>query len=220
MAEAGFFAQKRGSPTGLVLVVLAHAAVLGAVAMIKGPAVFTDLITKTTVDTIKIEPDPPPEPPKQREEARQESPRETYTAPETAFDPPDRGPATETLPPLPPRPDPPGNTVTRDPPADPPVTPPVRREAEYDSRYADALQPPYPPAEERAQRDGEARIRVTIGTNGRVTAVTRLAATSEAFWRATERHALARWRFKPATVDGRPVQSSKVLNVRFRIPDL
>ena len=61
------------------------------------------------------------------------------------------------------------------------------------------------------------RLRVTIGADGRVKAVQRLDATSDAFWRSTERHALSRWRFRPATVDGRPVESTKVLTITFQI---
>jgi protein TonB len=50
-----------------------------------------------------------------------------------------------------------------------------------------------------------------------VEAVEKVSATSDAFWRVTERQALSRWRFKPATVDGNPVQSSKVLSVFFKL---
>jgi protein TonB len=93
----------------------------------------------------------------------------------------------------------------------------MRIDAEFDPRFADAMQPAYPTSEQRAQRDGSVRLRVTIGADGRVKAVERLSATSDAFWRATQRHALSRWRFRPATVDGRPVESRKVLSVHFRI---
>jgi protein TonB len=47
--------------------------------------------------------------------------------------------------------------------------------------------------------------------------VRRLAAASEALWRATERHALRHWRFEPATVDGVPVESRKRVTVHFRL---
>jgi protein TonB len=47
-------------------------------------------------------------------------------------------------------------------------------------------------------------VRVTIAPDGRVTSVEQVSATSPAFFQATQRHALSRWRFKPATVDGRP----------------
>jgi protein TonB len=60
-------------------------------------------------------------------------------------------------------------------------------------------------------------VRVTIGADGRVKAVQMVSATSDAFWRATQQHALARWRFRPATLDGRPVESTKLMNVYFRI---
>jgi len=81
------------------------------------------------------------------------------------------------------------------------------------------LEPPYPPIEQRAERDGRVRLRLTIGADGRVRQVARLFATSEAFWRAAERHALARWRFRPATLDGEPVESSKVMTLHFRIEE-
>ena len=81
------------------------------------------------------------------------------------------------------------------------------------------LQPPYPTEEERRQRSGVVRIRVTIGADGRVSSAERVSATSEAFWRATERQALSRWRFRPATLDGRPVETSRVITVTFRIGD-
>ena len=92
----------------------------------------------------------------------------------------------------------------------------MRRGAELDPRYAGQLQPPYPAAEQRAQREGRVQVRVTIAPSGRVSAVVRLMATSDAFWRVTEQQALNHWRFRPATVDGRPVEGSKVMTLIFR----
>ena len=103
------------------------------------------------------------------------------------------------------------------PPRQPDPAPPVRIEAQLDPRFASALQPQYPASEQRAQNSGTVRIRVTIGTDGRVRAVERVSATSDAFCAAAERQALSRWRFRPATVDGRPVESIKVMTVHFRI---
>jgi periplasmic protein TonB len=102
----------------------------------------------------------------------------------------------------------------------PPPPPPFRRAAEFDPRYARSLQPPYPAIERRAEREGTVRVRVTIGPDGRVTAVQRLEATTDAFWRVTELQALRHWRFRPATLDGRPVEDSKVLTLNFRLVDL
>jgi protein TonB len=79
------------------------------------------------------------------------------------------------------------------------------------------LQPPYPASEQRAGSEGTVVVLLTIGADGRVKAVRRISAASEAFWRATERHALRHWRFKPATVDGVPVESTQRLTVHFRL---
>jgi protein TonB len=62
-------------------------------------------------------------------------------------------------------------------------------------------------------------VRITIGTDGRVKAADKVSATSEAFYSATERHALRSWRFRPATVDGKPIESATVLTVHFRLND-
>jgi protein TonB len=111
-------------------------------------------------------------------------------------------------------PGPPGNSAV---PADPPrpAAEPVRLAAQMDPRSE--LQPPYPASEQRAGSEGTVVVLLTIGTDGRVTAVRRISAASDAFWRATERHALRHWRFKPATVDGVPVVSTKRLTVHFRM---
>jgi protein TonB len=52
-----------------------------------------------------------------------------------------------------------------------------------------------------------------------VTAIEQLFATNDSFWRVTERQARTRWRFRPATVDGRPIVSTMLMTVTFRIPD-
>ena len=95
----------------------------------------------------------------------------------------------------------------------------IRRGAEVDPRFRDALQPPYPREQEAAQREGRVRVRITIGTDGRVTAIEQVASTNDSFWRVTQRQALSRWRFRPATVDGRPVVSTMVFTVTFRLPE-
>jgi periplasmic protein TonB len=113
-------------------------------------------------------------------------------------------------------PGPVGNGVQ---PADPikEIVPPVRVEAQL-TRTSE-LQPPYPASEQRSESEGKVSIRVRIGADGRVIAAQKVSATNDAFYRATERHALRAWRFKPATVDGKAVESSKVINVTFRLDD-
>jgi len=118
------------------------------------------------------------------------------------------------VPPLPPLPET-GPTFVPEP---PPPLPPLLR-AEQDPRFAGDFQPAYPAAELRAQRDGVVQIKVLIGVDGRVKAAQSVSATSDAFFEATRRQALSKWRFKPATRGGIPEESWKLLSVRFLIKD-
>jgi periplasmic protein TonB len=217
------------SPTSLTAVILLHAGVIAAVLAIKNPVFDPPNRGPTIVASIPLPtppepPEPDPAPPQPRE-----NPRSILDAPDSIIRPP--------VPPVPSPPTPPGPANFSDgrdiappvgdggsrpaplPPPPMPAPTPVRTTAEFDPRFARDQQPDYPLSEQRADREGVVRVRVTISAAGRVTAVTRLSATSDAFWRATERHALARWRFRPATVDGRPVESSKVMSVFFRLDD-
>ena len=219
MANAGFLAQKSASPTRFALVAAGHAAVLAAVMLAAGPQ-FTRIVRPPTSIDFLPQPKAPDPDPQPRQQDPQHRPVERITIPDPQIE----------LPPLPPvgppigqqsAGPPAGGTVIADPPPqrDPPAQP-VRRGAEIDPRFASALQPQYPLAEQRAGRTGSVVIRVTIGPDGRVRAAERVSATSDAFWAAAERQALTRWRFRPATVDGRPVESSKVMTIHFRIEDV
>jgi len=107
----------------------------------------------------------------------------------------------------------PGPAVIAEPPA--PLPPLIG--AQRDPRFASAYQPEYPSQELRAQRDGNVSVRVLIGTDGRVKAVEQVSATSPAFFEATRKQALAKWRFKPATRGGIPQESWKTMSVRFEL---
>lgn len=130
---------------------------------------------------------------------------------------PPMGTTTDLVPVLP---DPPapaglgGGGVTVDPPRAP-----VMVGASIDPRHADALQPPYPSYERRAGVEGTVTVRVRIDTSGRVSAVEIVNSVSEGLANATRRHALSRWRFKPATRDGIPVESWKTMTLRFTLVD-
>ena len=220
MREGGFLEQKRASPVGFTLVVAGHAAALAALLLIKGPDILPAGFNPTEIFTVPTpQPDePPPPPPQPRDEVPPlpQQPTQIDMIP-PVVDRIDTGPVI-TGDPLPPIRDalPEGPIVI--PRADPePIREPVRVDARFDPRYADALQPPYPPSEQRAQNEGQVRMRLTIGTDGRVKAVERLSATSDAFWTMAERHARSRWRFRPATLDGRPVESQKVMTLHFRL---
>ena len=215
MSQGGFFEQKRASPGSLAVVVALHVGVLGAVALVKGPEFVRPFFPPTEITFIPLPQDPTPVPP---DPVRVPEQRPTVVPPIIRDLPPPHNPPVEV-----PR-DPPGpvgpptgqGTGTVAPP-DPPAHVPVRRDADFDPRFAANLRPPYPASEQRAQRNGTVRIRVTIGTDGRVRAAERVSATSDAFWAAAERQALTRWRFRPATLDGRPVEASKTLTIYFRL---
>lgn len=99
---------------------------------------------------------------------------------------------------------------------DPPRTP-VFAQALPDPRYARDFQPNYPPSMQRMDMEGSVTVRVKIGADGRVLSVERLSAASDAFWDATRDQALRKWRFRPATRDGAPVESERVMTVHFQI---
>lgn len=229
MTERNVYQPTRLSPTGLTAVIALHAAAIGGLMMWKiampGPE-----FGPTRTYHVPFVPPPEPTPAPQRSEDTA-LPRQ---APSFVDQPPAHVPAPPTVfdigPALPH--DlvgaPPGDLVVPEQPrAQPlpvpipvPIPDPVRVGAEIDPRYRAGLQPPYPASEQRNEREGTVRVRVTIGTDGRVKAAEQVSATSDAFWQATRSQALRFWRFRPATVDGRPVESEQVMTVTFRLSDL
>jgi len=223
-AATGFLEQRPRSPTGFGLVLLLHGAAIAGVLMVKGPDII-DRESITDVFNIPLRPPPPPDPPRPVTHAEAPLPSPSVPSPPIpVIRPPAPGPTVAAGPPTQHYdPTPAGTavgaggagTAATIPAVERPRPAPVRTEALFDGRGEQ--QPPYPAAEQRAEREGSVRVQVRIGANGRVLAVSRLSATSDAFWRATERHALSRWRFRPATEDGRPVESTKTLTVHFRL---
>lgn len=98
-----------------------------------------------------------------------------------------------------------------------PPRPPVMVAPSVDPRYFDALQPPYPSAELRRGTEGSVTARVLVGADGRVKAIDIVKSPSEGLSEATRKQALARWRFRPATRDGAPVEGWKTMTLRFQI---
>ncbi|MGZ8311975.1 MAG: energy transducer TonB [Allosphingosinicella sp.] len=215
MTGGGFYEQRPFSPTGFGIVVALHAAALGTVVLTKGTQYLVDPPTRTEVTFIPLPTEPPPLPPPPDVERPLPRPS-TLESTVPIIRTPAQGPPVYERPADPPPFTELASSGTGTAAEMTPVLPPLRIEAQFDPRFA-AIQPPYPSSEQRAQREGNVRVRVTIGTDGRVKAVQRLSATSDAFWQATERYARSRWRFRPATEDGRPVESTKVLNLHFQI---
>ncbi len=222
MSERSTYEQKSLSPTGLTIVVAAHVAAIAALALARMDMPAFVPPGPLTVRNIPINPDPPPIPPEPvKTEIKQpksvlDTPRPIIQPKPSESDPiapSDPVPpmfghkaGTEDVPKvLPPAPPPPPQAIPD------PVRTPARMKAGIE------LLPPYPPAEERAEREGTVVVRLVIGPDGRVKAVEKISAASEAFWRATERHALRAWRFTPATVDGKPVEATQTLTVKFEL---
>ena len=222
MAEAVFsgsggYEPKRLSPTSFAIVIALHGAAITALALAK-TVIVTDENPPTVVRFIEEKQDPPPIPEKTQETEKQlpVQHESVVNVPEREVDlPVNTGVEVEVGPRIPVIPVGPAGPTTVV--VDPPKPAPIRLDAEIDPRFADRLQPPYPPSEERAGQEGQVRIRVLIGANGRVKAAEKLFATNDAFYRAAERQALREWRFKPATVDGRPVESRKVFTLQFEL---
>lgn len=99
-----------------------------------------------------------------------------------------------------------------------PVAPPVFNPAKLNMRLTRSLQPEYPPSAVRAGIEGRVSVRVLIGVDGRVKVVEKIDAVDQSLFVATQRHALAAWRFIPASRDGAPVESWHEMTVRFQIP--
>ena len=216
MTHGGFLEQKRRSPTSLLVVLALHGAAITALMLAKG-----ELPGITYFPPIKMKEykEPPPPPPIELDVKQPE--QRTDTQPITRAEPiVDIRPfdslvlprEDSVITPLPPRTDP-----IVQPPADSPQpkADPVRVEAQIDSHSA--LQPPYPASLQRSGTEGSVTVRVRIDARGRVIAVELVKASDDGFWRATERQALRHWRFTPATLDGRPIESSRLMTVRFKL---
>ena len=94
---------------------------------------------------------------------------------------------------------------------------PIFTAALRDPRWLRDFQPGYPPRLLAREIEGSAKVRVLIGTDGKVRQANLVSATHPEFGQATIDHALKRWRFKPATRDGVPVEDWQTLTVQFNI---
>jgi periplasmic protein TonB len=210
------------SPGSLVVAIGVNGAVVAALL-----AANPDYIPKRVADpftAINIPIDEPPPPPPPPAKPSPKPPRDpAVVAPDPIVEPIRPGPVDPVIVVDPvPLPDPivPGTGGIGTAPT-PPVTPvpALIVDPAVDPRFADALQPPYPTEERRAEREGRVVVRVLVGIDGRVRQVERVSATSDGFWRVTERQALTRWRFRPGTRDGVPQAAWRQMAVRFVLDD-
>ena len=217
MTADGFLAQKQRHPLAMTAAIAINAAAVATVMLAKTGIIP---VPPGIIEVYPVPmPSPPPEhrdPPKEQRKAPQKQPifqPDPIQSHPTTDDPviaTTKDPVVENhYPPLDPSPK--IEPKRSDPPA------PVLTDAAPDSRFASAFQPPYPPQLLRTGVEGKAVIKVLIGTDGRVKQVAIVSADDPLFADASERQALRRWRFKPATRDGVPVESWKQMTVRFEI---
>ena len=99
--------------------------------------------------------------------------------------------------------------------ASPTAAEPALVDPSVDPRYADALQPAYPAEERRAGREARITVRVLVGMDGRVKQIEPVGNAPESFLASTRRQALTRWRFRPGTRGGIPVEAWRTMTIRF-----
>ena len=200
-------------PGSLTVAIGINAAIIGAL-MFSAPIV-TGITGEKPFEAINIPIDSPPDPlpPEVKAQPQQPTKAQPTRIEATTATGATSGFTVIPLPPLPPLPLPDegaGTTIV-----DPPL--PVLTGAAPDPRFARDLQPPYPPGERRAEREGTASLRIVIGTDGRVRSAECVAADSDGFCPASRDQALKKWRFRPATRDAVPIEETRVMTVRFRL---
>lgn len=214
MHSAGFVTKRRSSPIGLGGAVAVHA-VVAAIYILTPKELYQKIPVPILLGTpIEAEREPDPLPPPEPEKEHLKHDAISVPKPEVKGLP--TGPSLDAIPEVK-FPAIPG-AGTLDIKVEP-MAEPVLVDARPDPRYLRDFQPEYPTNLQRLQLEGSVTVRVKIGPDGRVMAVQLVSATHDDFFKATERQALRRWRFRPATRDGQPVESWREMTVHFRIED-
>lgn len=81
----------------------------------------------------------------------------------------------------------------------------TRSAPHVDATWSGNLPPPYPTMARRMGDQGEVRLDVRVGADGRVTEVRLRQSSGSTLLDRTAIDTVRKWRFKPATVDGQPV---------------
>jgi protein TonB len=207
--------ERKSSPTTMLMIIGAHVAAIAVAMSVKMVIDNPPKDPPIDIEWVKpLEPPPPnPEPPSEHQPT-QSTP---YKPPVIVPTPPTTGDILDTtdkviasnsfdV----------GKAVIPEPLPLPPIADPVRigpRLATPES----ALRPPYPSSKLDSQEEASLRLKLSIDERGRVVAVEPAGPVDRAFFEAARRHLLAKWRYKPATVDGNPVASSTVITLTFQL---
>ncbi len=210
---------RKFSPTSFALAVALPGTALAAL-MLAAPDLITIAKSDPTTVTLINDPPPPPPNPEQVDQPDTPAPPQQVTQIKplvpvpmppiefTAFPPVDPGPINTTI----------NDDVVSGGGAIAPVIEIVRKEATLLTRAEDQ-RPPYPERRRRLGDEATLKLKLTIGANGRVSAVEPVGTMDSEFLRAAERHIKRVWRYAPATEDGRKVQSVKTITLRFELTD-
>jgi len=209
-------AGRAGSPRALSLILIGHAVLIGAVMSAKMGVIPENPFNRTEVTNVPLEPPPPPPPepkatpqPAPQNSFIQVPPKAVDMGPTIPTQPLAQGPSTPTFPSV----IGPGTSTL---PIDPPKIAPARVAAIFRTPDS-ALRPPYPQSKLRNEEEATLRLRLSIDTRGRVTAVEPVGAADPEFLSAARRHIIRAWRYKPATEDGIAVPSTTVISLSFRL---
>lgn len=214
-ASAPRFAERGRSPRALLFIVGVHIAAVGVLMTARMDVGGQSGFTRTIVDLVRIPPPgtPPPPPPRQQP-VPDRQPISKIDATDSIVPIPDKGPVID-QPPIEKLPiGPTIGTGTEY------VPPPIHTVVRKAARFATpdwALKPPYPYEKRQAEEEATLKLRLSIDDQGRVIAVEPVGNVDPVFLAAARKHLIARWRYKPATEDGRPVHSSTVVTLRFEL---
>ena len=203
------FVDRKRYPGALIFILAGHAAILAAVMMAKGYVPISVIDPPTIVDLIKDPPAPPENPPPPQPDQRSAIDNPTTIIPTPLPNIPDMD---TTLLPLP------NNGQVEIPRGDTHLTPtpPVRVGPRFLTREAD-VKPPYPPSKLRDGEEAVLKLRLSIDERGRVIAVDPVGAADPVFLSAARKHIMARWRYQPATEDGRPIATTTTITLHFEL---
>lgn len=204
------FADRRRHPRALLLIIAGHAALIAAVMTAKmdlAPQPFAP-ITVELLPEPAAPPENPPPPQPDPQDSRIDRPTTVIPVPQPGQ--PQLDPVPFPIQPIQGAIDagPSGNVAT--------PAPPVRVAARFVTPESQ-IKPPYPQSKLRAGEEAVLRLRLTIDSRGRVTAVEAIGPADPVFLAAARRHLIAHWRYRPATEDGRPVATSTLITLRFEL---
>jgi protein TonB len=190
-----------GQKLSFAVVVAAHIAVLGLLAVVVPSEQLEELARPMAVRLIELAPEAPPRP----QIPPPPKPAKPVQAPILAVDKPAESPAAVSVPPQPPATAPAAQPV------------PVLVGARFDADYLDNPKPAYPSASRRLGEEGTVLLRVFVSADGLARQVE--VKHSSGFPRLDQaaEGAVARWRFVPAKRGDQAVAAWVVVPISFSL---